>query len=55
MAVVLPVLQQAPAVAPAVVEHISTQILASIHVQMGYMVTPPIGNAMVRNSQVPAF
>ena len=41
--------------APAVMEHISTQILASIHVQMGYMVTPPIGNAMVRNSQLPAF
>ena len=50
-----PVLQQAPPAVSAVVEHISTQILASIRVQTDSMETPQIGNAMVRNSQVPAF
>ena len=55
MPVVLPVLQQVPAVAPAAVENISIPLLVSICVQMAYMANLRIGNATVRNSQVPTF
>ena len=48
--------QRVPAVASAVIAiHSSLQrILVPIHVQMDYMATLRTGNAIVRNSQVPA-